>query len=482
MNDTHPPGCQADESEEATFRRVCGRRNAAMDRRLRRLKGQRGLLFSLAGSSVWGWGNLLPVVWAMHWICVQAKRYCYIDLQDTHIGNYLIYANGERWEVPLAELEAEYGSVAVNMTVGKGEWPWSSRQTNRSRLIDELRDDRAALVHITCADDASWMDAIPWLPPDLQVLSPEPGPDDAATHRSSKLEAGPPPVGESIDRCFCRYTSHITLHGLPSHIEERLRQYRSPPFTKVSLHLRTMMNHLDSRQRNLSCAAESPLGSKHHAWHEVLDAACDRKAFKAVSMYVMSDTPAFTARLQAAFPHTLRINPMMKGLHAAQSWGAPYRTMTRGVRDASSWEDSNLFLAIDFLLAAQSEEIQTEALSSFARPIMARSLCIRRMRYLQPSKELPLPPAPPAAPSLIAAGDAHRTLWRGTGEEIEPRHDVACPRWSETFHRSLADGFDTGLRTDLWPSCYAPRLHATQHPCAGLSGRACRVKMLAATS
>ena len=98
--------------EEATFRAVCAPVIAEMDAHLESTRGRRGLFVHFEGKSEWGWGNLLPAVFAIHWMCMHVRRYCYLQIQDQDLGSMLGYANGERWFLPIKDLKKTYrGSI-----------------------------------------------------------------------------------------------------------------------------------------------------------------------------------------------------------------------------------------------------------------------------------------------------------------------------------------------------------------------------------
>ena len=60
---TSGAGCKGN-GEEKTFRAVCAPMIQEMDSHLAATKGKRGLFFVFEGRSQWGWGNLLPAVYA----------------------------------------------------------------------------------------------------------------------------------------------------------------------------------------------------------------------------------------------------------------------------------------------------------------------------------------------------------------------------------------------------------------------------------
>ena len=100
------------------------------------------LVVVFEGKSEWGWGNLLPAVFAVHWMCMHAGRYCYVQVQDQELGSVLGYANGASWDAPLKQLKHEYGAFARIRRMDK---PWLSR-ASWGNLTDQLRGHPAPLL------------------------------------------------------------------------------------------------------------------------------------------------------------------------------------------------------------------------------------------------------------------------------------------------------------------------------------------------
>lgn len=103
------------------------------------------------------------------------------------------------------------------------------------------------------------------------------------------------------------------------------------------------------------------------------------------------------------------------------------------------------FLALDFHLASQATEIQSNALSSFIRPIVQRSVCIHRIRWLESEED-----------GVSAA---------------------LCPRWRFTFARQLPFFLDTGPFAHLYYACIESQLMNT-HPCKNTSSQGCRTRLV----
>ena len=78
---------------------MCATRIRELDKHLERTQFRRAVHFVFGGNSEYGWGNLLPGIFALHWLCLHAGRYCYITMQDQNIGFVLGYASGQSWDI-----------------------------------------------------------------------------------------------------------------------------------------------------------------------------------------------------------------------------------------------------------------------------------------------------------------------------------------------------------------------------------------------
>ena len=148
----------------------------------------------------------------------------------------------------------------------------------------------------------------------------------------------------------------------------------------------------------------------------------------------------------------MRSNPMMSA-RRAQNWSADNSVLApyhHAAGRAQSWEENKLFLSLDFHLASLTEEIQTEAHSSFALPIMARSMCVKRTRNLC----------------------AH------SSGELEP---TMCPSWSTFFFRQLPMFLDSGPPQSRGQYHQCIERHLPQnHPCKNKSQAHCREAFVSA--
>lgn len=363
------------------------------------------------------------------------------------------YLNGESWDFALPRdgerssslqrLEEEYGAKATHL---RGIWgterqlrhmPWRNVE-NLTRFVDGLLLETAPLVQVTWRRPL-WLDGFErWLPYDLPLRSLY---APAAPDGVHKWKLGT----RGVDRCFCRYVTQPRYIGLlsPRLLRVLRRAEADPP--GVALHLRTMVNHLPAEAKITRCLSEvTPLST----W---LRAACEHRAFERGKTYVMTDSPRLLSELHRTFSN-VRVNPMLSDrgspYQRTDELAAPFRKAI-GMSRAQSWDENKLFLAIDFHLASLSEEIQTERWSSFALPIMARSMCVRRTRFL-------------------------------CGERGAP-NGTMCPMWGSVFSRQMLMFLDTGQspQKDHYFECFERHL-PEDHPCKNHSNGVCREAFVSA--
>ena len=121
-------------------------------------------------------------------------------------------------------------------------------------------------------------------------------------------------------------------------------------------------------------------------WRAWFDAACDADAMRSRRTFLMTDSAEVTERVADAFLESVRSNPLLAAARGRHHIVAPYarHSMKTGNHSFESvWKDSLVNLAIDFHLSSMATEIQSQALSSFVTPIAGRSVCIRRLRWLE---------------------------------------------------------------------------------------------------
>ena len=78
----------------------------------------------------------------------------------------------------------------------------------------------------------------------------------------------------------------------------------------MAVHLRTMINHLPEWSLT-GVPAGCNSARADDDWRSWFDEACDARSFKRRRIYVMADAPRLVTHLHEAFPHHVRVNPMM---------------------------------------------------------------------------------------------------------------------------------------------------------------------------
>ena len=242
--------CTQHATEETVFRKTCGELISRMDDHLSSTRNRRGVAFVFLGSSEWGWGNLLPSVYALHYLCVSGGRFCHVVLQDNAIGSVIGYANGESWDIDgceawngkacketIEKLEQRYNMTEPVQHQVRSDRPWNS-QEGLQNLTQTLRDDEAPLL-LYVFNQRMWLDVGTWWfqqpLADVPLVAPPLNASAPAWHLQ----------GRRLDRCFNRYVSAPIFLAQLSPRARRLvdEAAASPP--DVSLHLRTMVNHME---------------------------------------------------------------------------------------------------------------------------------------------------------------------------------------------------------------------------------------------
>ena len=234
-------GCQH-RGEEQTFRSTCKASIDDFNQHLELTRRVRGLWLIFGGISEWGWGNMLPSVYALHWLCRLAQRYCYVSLQDQDIGSVLGYANGDSWHVHDRHgLHSQYGH---NVTELKKGFSWSlfDNSTRLFEFASMLRQEESRLVEV------SFPHAWPLLSNALSAFKQAEGGRLSVNDGGLRLRS----TQGGLDRCFCRFvTQPLLLHtsntsgaggslsGMGSRLQAELQRAEAEP-PGTALHLRTM--------------------------------------------------------------------------------------------------------------------------------------------------------------------------------------------------------------------------------------------------
>ena len=440
------PHC-AERGEERTFRHVCATRIRELDNHLVRARFRRAVHFVFGGNSEYGWGNLLPRIFALHWLCLHAGRYCYITMQDQNIGFVLGYANGLSWDVSFGPDRGWYKATLGNATkwsFGHGNGLWSSADKIQT-LATQLRESDAPLVEVSLSSGLS-LGTHPLLStllsmPRLTPLSLQ------------EAELGVPwwTGTRAVDRCFCRYVSQPRFDGLPAKAREQVQgflavQEASPP--TAALHLRTMVNHL--RNRALERTACSPESERPSPWPWI-ELACGGLVSPPNStvgghrrVFVMSDAPRLALHLHNRFPQRVTINPLTT-LGAQDGRGLELKAvpfMSQIHWHLKQWQEANLLLLLDFHVASCAEELQASPLTSFLDPIVMRSVCVKRVRRFDGSD------------------------------------DTLCPNWEWVIPRGMYHAL-SAPNDRSYSRCFESQL-GNSHPCKNATGVACHETFIGA--
>lgn len=237
FNGPTPSSSCADWGEERAFRETCSEQIQTLDGHLAATRGRRAVFFEIGGLSEWGWGNLMPVVFALHWVCLHASRYCYIKLQDQQMGSVLGYANGDVWGADSEnDVYKLFGSSQNATKINHGfAWTLWRNSTRLEMLAQQLRDHEAPLIfaYFPSAYPIQANALLPFLKgPERLPISSRAGADGPWWSGARRM-----------DRCFCRYVTQPRIQEvvakLPSRLRALLSQYEAAP-ARVAVHLRTM--------------------------------------------------------------------------------------------------------------------------------------------------------------------------------------------------------------------------------------------------
>ena len=254
-----------------------------------------------------------------------------------------------------------------------------------------------------------------------------PTPDAALHAPPASFSDAPPP----LDRCFCRYVT-----------QPRFSQAARSTRFDVAYHLRTgfadtKASALVSRIRRSTFSTKAAFRAAYQAGERLrgsdasrwLHAACGAAGIATLSSQravVLSDSPGLMRHLHIRYNATVG---------AAGGVLGSTRSFTGATHAAK------LATARDIWLAGMASEMQELWTSSFARPVVARSMCIRRRRLL-------------------------------TGPQ------GACSNFSRVYVRDLPRYLPEG-RTPTFYSC----LHwPPQHPCLKGTAQRCEASFVSANS
>ena len=328
--------------EEKVYRNRCQKQHNRYARSLAKAYGKRGAYFHFPGTSEWGLGHSLSMVYLLHDVCMRANRACHIKLcahsssnirppstaarlnslaaraDDMELHKFFGYRGGASWCPPRAECGYQLDK-AQNMSLLPETFSWDS-DSDIDQLVEHLRNSLAPLVNITSLASMSFqaerfLPAFPW-----------DGPSDGGNPR--------------LTRCFNAFVTEPRFHPVPP----------PSPKQRVTYHLRTSFADVDDEM----------LPARGHrnetaAWAR---AACGGRDRLPKGTHVMSDSPGLTEQL---------------GRKPAQ----PARL--QGSRNWNSSHETKKMVATDAVIAGRSLHLYTQTASSFLRPVVARSMCAQRV-------------------------------------------------------------------------------------------------------
>ena len=393
--------CTSELTEELNFRGQCASRIRSMDRHLSLAhQSRRGLYFqfvkSTSNTASVGWGHSMSTAAALHYLCLRAARRCYIALFAHDLGAFWGYANGESWAGPpdWTEWPADTTPTYIN-----GEEQWRNTST-LTTLVDSWRREQKPMLHVIFRGNVIPDEWVPFMP-------------------LCNRDGG-------IDRCFVRYVT-----------EPRFRDQLGPSGSikppSAVYHIRTgLADVTDASILGASVCSEKYSDTKlvvSAGPEEWVDAACLRSRF-AAGAFVISDSPRLARYLVSS--RRLQSNPINTSAGTTRTWKFAGQVQRSAL----------LYTAADYFIAGLAAEVHASLISSFVRPIIARSMCVQHVQHISDS-------------------DA-----------------AVCPHFHRIFVRDLFGYFDTGAGRSQY-ECLRTQL-PFNHPCKhSMTPRACRERFVA---
>ena len=345
------PAC----NEDIEYRRSCSSFHDDLANDLRQWRGKRGLYLEFVGQSGVGLGHAVANAFLLHDICRQLQRYCYIKIYDMDLHLLMGYAaGGLSWGPPDETEQAQY-SKSDSVTL-------SAKRDGIGNLLGKFGLDgikqlgkrafaNRSFIHVRTQQNLRHSGGI--------FLPVFPGENQERAH-------------PRLTRCFCRFVTQPILLGLegrnamakPAAITYQLRTGYADLDDRV---LHSLARHLgivkkqstherDARDTSLA----EDLGTSYHEMARWLALACPRaKKQELRSVRVLSDSPPLSAHLAGL--------SLGAGLLTTRSWAAPLEAKQR------AWAD---------MIAGSLSDVFYAGQSSFGRPLVARSVCIKDVRAL----------------------------------------------------------------------------------------------------
>jgi len=372
------------EREREVFFSRCAQTIAEMDVLRRRLRFRRALVVEWdpdyrlgVWKNMWGAGHLLMLVFRVHELCLQLRRYCYVRIYDAQYEKYFAYPDGSTWDP--ADLEVrQYGRPRTfalrafkDLEPQEKElrvppvFPESAHATDVFKLIRGLAANHSAasLLHVSVRG---------WVPFHRGAADKA----DAAALRAALAGAKGVPARAlskmlGVHPCVARYVTTPLR-------QSRLRAL--PPIAPTTLHFRTGL--ADAEDAVLWIV--SRVKSHTAAW---VRAACGADPFAdGARRFLLSDSPGLLRHFATSYPH------VQISRDAAPNSSTSTRTWIVS-RDG----DARFAALDDIVYAGLSSQLQlapqrvvclrdsrelcsnASQLSSFYRPIAVRSMCVQHV-------------------------------------------------------------------------------------------------------
>ena len=338
--------------EAAEYARRCVHAHAAMRAELSAHQGTRALYIMYGGRSVWGMGHVLALAYRLHDLCRHLRRYCLLSLYDMELGRLFGYASGHSWEPTDAALDL-YGGKRNAST-------YQIDAPQLDRMYNLLEADGAPLVRLNIGKahrpasphDSRMELSLPMMPWDLSSL-------DGLIVRDATSGLGSwrhrPPVGARappkgadahLTKCFCRFVTAPRFDVPPS--RHRTTYHLRTGFADVPDVLLANARRNDSESRlwaAQACPALATAGGPEE-------------------LHVISDSPGLVRQLAPRGAAADAAGVEWEG-GSTRSWDVGFGARRRA--------------ALDTVLAGRATLLYATYPSSFLRPAIARSMCVRHV-------------------------------------------------------------------------------------------------------
>ena len=363
-----------DEARE--YERRCARTHARESARVKRAH-KRALFVEFPGDSLWGIGHELAVVYRAHDLCRALDRYCYVRLHDSQLDELFGFANGRLWSPTAVEL-ALYPRNATLRFDGRLNGLFSLLEGEQAPLVHAIAPPAAMPTRAFAA--SLLMPLLPW---DVSLLD-----GSIAMHawHSSDATRRGAAADPHLTRCFCafvaspRFRLPTTHHATAYHLRTGFADVPDPRAPYVG------MPREASRWWSAACPRALPAGT-----------------------LLVSDAPGLVAAAIAANPSATKAVALGPQPARTRSWRAGIGPKLRA--------------AADTVLLGRSTTIYTTHPSSFARPAVARSLCVRAVRNVDhPASTCRTFPRTFPRDLFAVLRDQPHCFWRHAGAEHPCAH------------------------------------------------------------